>query len=138
MAILLVMRGKAEIVRDIYKLLERQEPEALLALVTPDAEFDVSNNVFNPAVWKGSEGFAGWFEQAGEVWLPPKIKVLGVDELDDGRLFSAILVENVGRESGVAVTMPFWQVWTFRDGLVSRVVHFNEEGPARREAGLDG
>jgi hypothetical protein len=61
-----------------------------------------------------------------------------MEELDDGRLFSAILVENVGRESGVTTTMPFWQVWTFRDDVVVRLEHFNEERPARAAAGLEG
>jgi ketosteroid isomerase-like protein len=130
------MPTKAEVVTEIYSLLERQDVDAMLARIPPDFEFDVSSNVFNPAVWKGPEGFATWMEQASEVWLPPKITVVAMDELDEERLFSAILVENVGRESGLAVTMPFWQIWTFRGGDVMRVKHFNEEGPARAAAGL--
>jgi ketosteroid isomerase-like protein len=131
------MPSKAEIVREVYALLERQDVDAMLALIPEDFEFDVSANVFNPAVWKGPEGFSTWMEQASEVWLPPKITVVAMDEIDEDRLLSAILVENVGRESGVATTMPFWQLWTFRDGNVVGVKHFNEEGPARAAAGLD-
>jgi ketosteroid isomerase-like protein len=131
------MRGNAEIVRDLYGLLERQELESIQELLAPDFEFDLSSNVFNPAVWKGRDGFAAWFEQASEVWLPPKISVLSVEEVDAGRVLCAILVENVGRESGVTTTMPFWQVCTLSDGRVSRVVHFTEERLARAAAGLD-
>jgi ketosteroid isomerase-like protein len=130
------MRGNADLIRELYALLERQEGDAIQELLASDFEFDVTSNVFNPGVWKGREGFARWMEQAGEVWLPPKIRVLSADELDDERVLCAILVENVGRESGVATTMPFWQLVTLRDGLVVRVVHFNEEAPARRAAGV--
>src|SRR5688572_22487375 len=118
------MPTKAEIVTEIYRLLERQDVDEMLEKIPPDFEFDVSSNVFNPAVWKGREGFSKWMEQASEVWLPPKITVVAMEELDEERLFSAILVENVGRESGAAVTMPFWQLWTFREGQVVRVKHF--------------
>ena len=59
---------------------------------------------------------------------------LWVEELDDGRIFSAIDVENVGRESGVAVTRPFWQVWTFRDGKPVEWTYFGEDRAAALEA----
>ena len=130
------MRGKAETVLKVYELLERQQLDEVLDLIPDDFEFDVSANVFNPAVWKGREGFRRWMDEASEVWLPPKVTVVAMEELDEDRLFSAILVENVGRESGVATTMPFWQIWTFRGDVVTGVTHFNEEGPARAAAGL--
>ena len=130
------MGANGDIVREMYALLERQDTQGMLALGAPDFEFDVSSNVFNPAVWKGREGFLTWFEQASEVWEPPKINVVSLEELEDERVFTAILVENVGRESGAATTMPFWQLWTIRDGLVTRIVHFSEERPAREAAGL--
>jgi ketosteroid isomerase-like protein len=126
----------ADVVREMYGRLERQDAEGMIALGAPDFEFDMSSNVFNPAVWKGREGFLTWFEQASEVWEPPRITILSLEEVDDERVFTAILVENVGRESGAATTMPFWQLWTLRDGLVTRVVHFTEERTAREAAGL--
>ena len=107
------------------------------AFIGPEFEFDLSRNVFNPMVWRGREGWAQWMQEAGEVWLPPKITVVRLEEVDEARVFSAIVVENVGRESGVSTTMPFWQVWTFADGLVTRVVNFNDEASGLVAAGLD-
>jgi ketosteroid isomerase-like protein len=130
------MAGNEDIVRRIFTLLEREEFEPMLALLAPEFELDVTTNVFNPAVWKGQEGATTWLEQASEVWHPPKVDVLEIEELDGGRVFTAVEVEQVGRQSGLRMTNPLWQVWTFRDGLVAHCTHFSDEASARRAAGL--
>jgi ketosteroid isomerase-like protein len=131
------MAGNVDLVRRMLTLLERQEFDAMLALLAPEFELDVTDNVFNPAVWKGQEGAASWLEQASEVWLPPTVTVHSLEELGDGRIFAAIDVTQVGRQSGIEVSNPLWQVWTFRDGLVSHCEHFRDEASGRAAAGLN-
>lgn len=128
------MPGNVDVVREMYERSGRDDIEGALALMAEDGVLDVSANVFNPAVWVGREGVRTWMREAREVWTAPEVEVVSIAELDDGRLLSEAVLHSEARISGVKVANRLWQLWTIRDGLVQRCVHFNDEAPARAAA----
>ena len=111
-------------------------PSGLLELVDPDAELDLSRNVFNPVVYRGHAGIEEWRRAAIDVWQSFTGEL---DELIDAgdKVVTAVTMRGKGKESGVDVEMRVFQVWTVRDSKVVRVVGgYRDRSEALEAAGL--
>jgi ketosteroid isomerase-like protein len=129
-------RSKSELVRQMYDWSMADDVEGMLRVLAPDFELDVSQNVFNPGVWRGEDGALEWLRQTREVWDTPSYEIERLDELDDERVLSAVAIQGQAVRSRLQLTVRVWHLWTIRDGLVVRVAHFNDEASALRAAGL--
>jgi ketosteroid isomerase-like protein len=88
------------------------------------------------AVRHGPESVIEFFREWTEPWDD-----LNIDwELEPAgpeAVLAAIDMRGHGKASGVPAEMRFFQLWTFRDGLVVRMEMFHDLDDARRAAGLE-
>jgi ketosteroid isomerase-like protein len=129
-------RPKLDVIDEMYALSTSDDIEAMVALLAPGFELDVTSYVFNPAVWHGEEGAREWLRQAREVWDTPHYDIEQIHELDDKRAIAVVTLKGKARQSGIEVELRQTHLWTIRDGLVVRLAHFNEEEQAWRAAGV--
>jgi hypothetical protein len=57
-----------EIVRRLYGFWTQRDYSTLPEIAHPDVVIDLSRNVFNPAVYRGLDGFRDFVDQADEMW----------------------------------------------------------------------
>ena len=57
-----------EIVRRVYDATLHGETERVIELLDPRIRLDMSERVFNPAVYEGHEGSRRFFAEIDEVW----------------------------------------------------------------------
>ena len=94
-------------------------------LVSPDAEIDLSRRVFNPATYHGIAGWAKLNEEIREVWEEWRVTPERYVDVGD-RVVVIGSAHGRGRGSGAEVEVRYGEIWTLRDGRVTRL-----------EAGLD-
>jgi ketosteroid isomerase-like protein len=134
-------RENVEIVRRCVEAMNPRDlsaelPPDLLELVDPDAELDLSRNVFNPAVYRGHSGLEQWRSEVVDVWESFHGEL---EELIDAgeRVVTATTIRGKGKGSGVDVEMLVFQVWTVRDSKVVRLVGgYRDRSEALEDAGL--
>jgi ketosteroid isomerase-like protein len=112
--------GTAELVRRAYAALETRDYDALAQLAVPDFELDVTERVFNPATYQGEEGLRRFFAEVDELWDSMELNVERLVERDD-EVLALLLVDIVGRGSGLKLQDRIAQHWTARDGKLVRM-----------------
>jgi ketosteroid isomerase-like protein len=125
-----------EVVRRCFGLWVSRDLSDLPQLAHPDVVLDVSRRVFNPAVYRGYDGFERFGEQVDEAWEGFRFEI---EELVDAGecVVAATRLRGRGRSSGVEAEMREFSVWTLRDGRVSRVSGgYRERAVAFEAAGL--
>ena len=128
-----------ETVRRAHEALNTGDVEALVALCDPNFRLDMSDRVFNPAVYEGHEGIRRFYSEVREVW---ESYVWQPEELmQAGPTVVALLRSTArGRGSGVAVESETAMVWSIRAGRLVALRFYrdrNEALSSRVEAGLD-
>ncbi len=96
-------------------------PPALLELIDPAVELDLSRNVFNPDVYRGHSGLGRWRNAVIDVWESFHGELEELIDAGD-KVVSAVMMRGKGKGSGVDVEMRVFQVWTVRDSKVVRLV----------------
>ena len=114
------MAGTAALVRRAYAALETRDYDALAQLAVPDFELDVTERVFNPATYRGEKGLRQFFAEVDELWDSMDLKVERLVERDD-EVLALLLVDIVGRGSGLKLEDRIAQHWTARDGKLVRM-----------------
>ena len=115
----------------------KSEPSAPpLDLVAPDIEIDLSRRVFNPETYRGLDGLIRMNDELREVWaewevIPERIVAAG------DRVVSIEAVRGLGRGSGLETKGRYASIWTFANGLVTRVEVGFEPDEALKVVGLD-
>jgi ketosteroid isomerase-like protein len=120
-----VSQENVEAVRQLMALVEQaREADVPLPdtdLITPDAEIDMSRRVFNPAVYRGREGWTRLRDEIREVWEEWRVTPERFFDAGD-RVVSLERARARGRGSGVEVEIPrSASIWTLVDGRVRRV-----------------
>jgi ketosteroid isomerase-like protein len=126
-------KENVEVVREIYE--ELKQGRILFEVFDPAIELDLSERVFNPAVYHGYDGAGQFWSEVQEVWelwetLPEEI----IDAGDNVVAF--VRSRGRGRGSGVEVEDQSANVWTFRAGKVVRYRLYRDRDEAMRAAGL--
>ena len=104
-----------EIVRRAHDALNAGDMDALTALCAPTFRLDMSDRVFNPAVYQGHEGIRAFYAEVMDVWESFTWEVTGVE--DHGELIVAFL-ESTGkaRGSGLELDRRSAMVWRVDEG----------------------
>ena len=128
--------GNAERMRELVEAFNRRD---LVSTVSALDEFIVwdARRLHVPelqAVYQGTAGVADFWRQWLPTWESVTSEILWIEEIGD-HVLMWIRQTQVGRGSGVPVTVDYgWDV-TFRDGTIIRVSFFEDEDGARPDAG---
>src|SRR5215207_5190403 len=122
-----------ELVRAVLETWNRSwrdgDPDPALDMLDPDVVLDFSGNVFNPRVLKGHEGYRQLLVEVGEVWDEVTFEVEELIPTDDGVL-TLVVARARGRASGVAIEERVAQLFTVRDGKISRMQAYSDRDEA--------
>jgi ketosteroid isomerase-like protein len=124
-----------EIVRDAHNALKGGNIDALIRLCDPAFRLDMSDRVFNPAVYEGHDGIRRFYSDVWDVWEsvtwePEKF-------LQSSDRVIALLRESVkGRGSGVEVERRTAMLWTIRGDRLTSLRFFRDRTDALEAAGL--
>jgi ketosteroid isomerase-like protein len=125
-----------EIVRRAHEALNSGDIDALIALCDSRFRLDMSDRVFNPAVYDGHEGILRFHSEVHEVWesyvwTPEEFIEVGPDVL------ALIRSSARGRGSGVEVERETAMVWTVRQGRAIALRFFRNREKALNALRLD-
>jgi ketosteroid isomerase-like protein len=124
-----------EIVRRGYEAFNGRDIEGMIDTVDPHARWDLSERVFNPAVYEGHDGIRRFIEEIDEVWDHLRLEPLKFIDAGD-KVVVSHLVRGRGKGSGVDVELPSTSVYTLRNGKVIESRMYREHGDALQAAGL--
>ena len=129
-------RHNVELVRRIYEHWARKEWSLIPEFFDPDAEVDLSRNVFNPGTYSGYAGIHRLLQGVDEMW--DDFRILPTELVDAGdKVLATVRIGGTGKESGVEVEMQVMNVWTIRDAKVVRIVGgYRDRAEALAAAGL--
>jgi ketosteroid isomerase-like protein len=128
-----------EVIREAVDALNRRDPDAFIAFLSPDVEWEERGDVLPGlrGVYRGRAEVREWFEEAFlEVWESFHLEVEEMTEASDGRVFQGWGFSARGRGSGVATELRGWNVFWLADGRVARRQLFWARDEALEAAGL--
>jgi hypothetical protein len=124
-----------EIVRQAYERLNRGDVEGVVELCDENFVVDMSERVFNPAVYRGHEGIRRFYRDVMEVWETYHWDV--EDALTSGDDVVAMLhCLGRGRGSGLEIDWRVAWIWTVRNGRGMSLRFFRDRDRALEAAGL--
>jgi ketosteroid isomerase-like protein len=118
-----------EIVRRAHEALNSGDMDALVALCDAEFRLDMSDRVFNPAVYEGHGGIRRFYSEVRDVWEsyvwePEELIEVGPDVV-------ALLRSTArGRGSGVEVERETAMVWSVREGRATALRFFRDRDEA--------
>ena len=123
--------GNVEIVRRTVDLWNRRDIEGALAGTHEDFEMDWSNSI-GPlkGVYRGREEVRRMWEAFLDAWDELTWDPLEVIDLEDDRVILVNRVRMRGKGSGVDVDATGVQLWTLREGKLTRVKLFQTKAEA--------
>jgi ketosteroid isomerase-like protein len=124
-----------ELVRQAYERLNRGDVEGVVELCDEGIVIDMSERVFNPAVYEGHDGIRRFYGDVMEVWEHYEWNV--EDALVSGDAVVAML-HCLGRGGGSGLEID-WRVawiWTLREGRIQSFRFYRERDAALEAAGL--
>ena len=129
-------RKNLDLARSCAQAWNERNWAAIPDLFDPDFEFDLSRNIFNPAVYHGHAGIEQWASAVEDVW--DDFQGAFTELIDAGdTVVAGFTISGKGKESGAKVEMKLFSVWTFRDSKVVRIVGgYRDRSEALEAAGL--
>jgi ketosteroid isomerase-like protein len=120
-----------EIVQRAHQALNSGDIDALLALCDARFRLDMSDRVFNPAVYEGHDGIRRFYAEVREVW---ESYVWEAEELIEAGDSVVALIHSTGRGrgSGVVAERHTAIVWTLRKGRATAARFFRDQEQAVR------
>jgi ketosteroid isomerase-like protein len=113
--------------------------EAYAERFHPQAELVWSDDRIYPDTpqrLSGLKDVIAFTEQFRDGWDALRQEVLEITELPDGRVLALIGQSGRGRESGVPISIHFFELCTFDDGKLRRIEYFRHRVDALEAAGL--
>jgi ketosteroid isomerase-like protein len=127
-----------EVVRRAYDAWNREDLDAFLSVVHPDAEWRGPGDLFLGinSVYRGHAGVRDWWNAAKEPWQYFKSHVQRMFVGGD-KVVTVVRFEAVGKESGAKVELPFLtNVMELKDGLAVKFNSYYSLEEALEAAGL--
>lgn len=120
-----------ELVRLALVARQSEFPDLLVA----DVRLDLSERVFNPAVYEGYEGIIRWREEVQEIWESYRSDP---EEFFAGEDVVVVFTHEIGRGggSGIEVDRRTALLVRLRGGRVSEIRLYHSRDQAMRDAGL--
>jgi ketosteroid isomerase-like protein len=130
------MSVRTDIVRRAHDALNRGDAEGLAALCAPDFRLDMSDRVFNPAVYSGHDGIRRFMAEVHEVWETFTWEPTDLMEADEVVL---ALVHSVGhgRVSGLDIDRHSAMLWCIPEETLLALTFYRDPAAARRAAGSE-
>jgi len=105
-------------------------------LLDPAVRLDLSERVFNPAVYEGYEGVMRWRADVGDIWESYRSEP---EEFFDGDEVVVVFTRERGRAKGSGIEVdqhPTALLCRLRSGRVSEIRLYHNRERALRDAGL--
>jgi ketosteroid isomerase-like protein/ubiquinone/menaquinone biosynthesis C-methylase UbiE len=124
-----------DVVRRAHQALNSGDLDALVSLCDVEFRLDMSDRVFNPAVYEGHDGIRRFYSEVRDVWAS---YVWEPEELmEAGENVVALLRSTArGRGSGVEVERRTAMVWTIREERATALRFFRDRNKALEAVGL--
>ena len=130
------MTDNVEIIRCGYEeFTAGRLAEYLETVAIPEFELDTSQWGPVAYTYRGCDGFRTFLSALDRLWEVFEIQPERFLEAEE-RVLVLIRVRAKGRESGVEVTAHYANVWTFREGRVTRAEWFQDPDEALTATGL--
>ena len=128
-------RENVEVVRAGFEAWNSGDMDAMLAVLHADFEY-VTSGLFPglAPVYRGHEGFRDFWRDFRETWDWLNIEIDEAQDADDRVV--VLFTFHARSRDGLEVHRRFGNVWTFRDGFVSRCVAYGDWDEALEAAGL--
>jgi ketosteroid isomerase-like protein len=126
-----------EIVRSAHDALNGGDIDALVVLCDAEFRLDMSNRVFNPAVYEGHDGIRRFYSEVRDVWASYVWEPEELMEAGDS-VVALLRSGGTGRGSGVEVERRTAMVWTVRKGRAVALRFFRDRNEALHAVGLSG
>lgn len=120
---------QVEIVRRAFAAFNNADIDALVALCDEDFHIDMSERVFNPAVYDGHDGIRRFYAEIRDVWATYWWEAEELIEMGDC-VVSLLRSGGRGRGSGLEVEHRSAMVWTVPDGRAKELRFFRDRGLA--------
>jgi ketosteroid isomerase-like protein len=127
--------GNAAAVRRFVDAFNRGDISETLSEVDPDITLDEWQEAPGARTYHGPDGVQAALDNWFETWEWMHVELEELREAGD-RVFFSLHQRAKGKGSGVEVEIRSWNVYTFRDGKLTRIQLFLEPGPALEAAGL--
>jgi ketosteroid isomerase-like protein len=121
----------------LVELHGRGEFDAMLEVVDPDFELDVTERLPDQDVIRGREAYGDFLRNGFEMWSEFRIEIEELIDAGDDVVVAFVRTEAVGQGSGAPVSERIAYVGRFRDGLVHRLKAYPDRADALAAVGLD-
>jgi ketosteroid isomerase-like protein len=128
-------RENAAIVLAAYEHLNRGDVEALIALCDDDFLMDMSERVFNPDTYRGSQEIRRFYDGVQSVWDTYQWTVEQTRAVDDA-VVAMVHCRGQGREGGPWAEWHVAWLWRIERGLLVSVRFYRDPPRALEAVGL--
>jgi ketosteroid isomerase-like protein len=127
-----------EIVRALVDAVNERDPDAFVACLSADVEWE--DSVFwteGARTYRGRVELREWFNQVvREPWESLQCEVAEITEAADDRVLMGGVLTARGKDSGAETQLRFWSVSRHADGKIARRQVFRTRAEALEAAGL--
>jgi ketosteroid isomerase-like protein len=118
------VESREELIRRAYAAWSREDFDEFTTALHPSVAWYSSGAFpgFEP-VYRGVEGVRRWWYDFKEPFETSSVELEDLTEHGDAVL-TTVRLRGVGKGSGVAVDLPFYNTFRFQDGVVSRFASF--------------
>jgi ketosteroid isomerase-like protein len=108
-----------------------------LGFYAPDIEWDMTDRVFNPKMYRGHAGVREWQQDLRSVWSSWRNEPERFVGAGD-HVVAVIRSVGEGKGSGVELGERWAQVWTVADGKIIAMRHYRDVDAALASVGASG
>jgi len=122
------------IVERAHEALNSGDIDTLVGLCDQDFRLDMSDRIFNPAVYRGHDGIRQFYAEVRDVWdvyvwVPEQLVEAGSD------VVALLRTSGRGRESGAEVERDTAMVWSVRGGRLMALRFYRNREEALKHRG---
>lgn len=129
-------RENVEVVRRFYEAINRRDLTVLDGLIaSEEAEFPSVFATSEGRVFRGRQGVREYFAAIDAAFVDFETEVKELIDAGEDQVVAMTKVAGRGRGSGVAIDQRFAQVWTLRDGAVTRIESYLDPMEASKPPG---
>jgi ketosteroid isomerase-like protein len=118
-----------ETVRRAHEALNAGDVEALIAVCDSGFRLDMSDRVFNPAVYQGHEGIRAFYSEVMDVWESFTWELTDVED-HDGVVVALLQSTGKARSSGLELDRRGAMVWRVDGGTAMSLTFYRDPAEA--------